>query len=220
MIYAENVLICIAIPLVISALFIRGGARRFVLAFLAGVGACLLAAYIGGFFQVICGRSAEEVSIFLSPIIEETMKLIPVLLYLMLFEPRSEKVVHVAVGIGAGFATFENCCYVLTAGAQSLPYVIIRGVAVGVMHLVSMVTLSIGLSLMRRYNVFGLAGVLGSLSLSMTFHGLYNLLVSEPGIPSYVGYAMPMVTAIAIYMQSDFIRKQISLKNKRRMTDK
>ena len=204
----------------ITVLFVRGGARRFVLAFLAGTGACLLAAYIGGFFQVICGRSAEETSIFLSPIIEEAMKLLPVLLYMLLFEPRSEKVVHVAVGIGAGFATFENCCYVLTSGAQSLPYVMIRGLAVGVMHLVSMVTLAIGLNLMKRYKVFGLAGVLGALSLAMTFHGLYNLLVSAPGLPSIVGYAMPMVTALAIYLQSDFIRKEMTLKNRRRMTDK
>ena len=55
-----------------------------------------------------------------------------------------------AVAIGAGFATFENCCYILTAGAESLPYILIRGMAVGVMHIVSILALPIWLIAARR----------------------------------------------------------------------
>ena len=199
MIYAENVLICIAVPLVIALLFIRGGARRFVLSFLAGMIACLLAAYIGGFLEKASGMSAEDTSVFISPIIEEIMKLIPILLLLMLFEPDDQKVVYLAIGIGAGFATFENCCYVLSYNAQSLPYVLIRGLAVGVMHLVSMVALSIGFIILKRYKIFRFAGILGALSLAMTFHAMYNLLVSKPGIASVMGYILPLFTALLLY---------------------
>lgn len=199
MIYAENVLICIAVPLVISLLFIRGGARRFVLSFLAGMVACLLAAYVGGFIENASGMKAEDTSVFISPIIEEVMKLIPVLLCLMLFEPADDKLISFSVGIGAGFATFENCCYVLSYSAQSLPYVMIRGLAVGVMHLVSMVALAIGLNLLRRYKVFRFPGVLGALSLAMTFHATYNLLVSKTGLSSIMGYALPIITALLLY---------------------
>ena len=127
MIYAENVLICIAVPLIISLLFIRGGARRFVLSFLAGMVACLLAAYVGGFIENASGMKAEDTSVFISPIIEEVMKLIPVLLCLMLFEPADDKLISFSVGIGAGFATFENCCYVPSSRCTSASDDIVDG---------------------------------------------------------------------------------------------
>jgi len=202
MIYAENVLICVAVPLLIALLFLQGSARRFVASFLSGMAACLLAAYVGGYLELISGFGAEDTSIFLSPIIEETMKLLPALFYLMLFEPKDTELLLVAVGIGTGFATFENCCYVLSKGAQSLAYVLIRGSVVGVMHLVSMVALAVGLHLLKRYKVFTLAGIIGALSLAMTFHATYNLLVSKPGAATYLGYALPLLGALLLYSQT------------------
>ena len=79
MIYAENILLCIAVPLLISLLFLRGKTRRFVLNFLAGMVLCLLAAYISGYLQQASGLDANDAAIFLSPIVEELMKLLPVL---------------------------------------------------------------------------------------------------------------------------------------------
>lgn len=198
MIYAENILICIVVPLVITSFFIGGSARRFVLSFVSGIAVCLIAAYIGGFIEYAANMSSEETSIFISPITEEIMKFLPVIFYVLMFEPGDEDLTLVAAGIGAGFATFENCCYILSSGAQSLTYVLIRGFAVGVMHLVSMVALSVGFSLLRNYNVFSFSGILGALSLAAIFHALYNLLVSEPGISSYIGYVMPLFCAVLL----------------------
>ena len=79
MIYAEYVLICITVPLVISLLFIKGSSRRLISAFLAGMIVCMLSAYIAGFFEAMSGFSSEDTSIFLSPIIEECMKLLLIL---------------------------------------------------------------------------------------------------------------------------------------------
>ena len=103
------------------------------------------------------------------------------------------------LAIGAGFATFENCCYILTAGAESLPYILIRGMAVGVMHIVSILALPIWLIAARRLRVFSIPAVVGGLSLSMSIHALYNLLVSQPGVSSVIGYLMPMLIAFALY---------------------
>ncbi|MBO7353535.1 MAG: hypothetical protein J6U61_04665, partial [Lachnospiraceae bacterium] len=52
----------------------------------------------------------------------------------------------------------------------------------------------------RRLRVLTVAGVFGALSLSVTLHGIYNLLVSEPGISSYIGYCLPAAAAIALYI--------------------
>lgn len=202
MIYAENILICIAVPLAISLHFINGNARRIIASFIAGMIVCILSAYMAGFFQSASGFSPEDTSIFISPIIEEIMKLLSVLFCVYVFNPSDEKIQLFAVGIGAGFATFENSCYMLSPGVQHLGYVLIRGAAVGVMHIVTMVAIAKGIKILKTYMVFSFAGIAGVLSLSMTVHALYNLLVSKPGISSYIGYVMPMVCAVLLYMIS------------------
>ena len=200
MIYAENVFLCIAVPLAISILFTRRSARRMTVSFLTGMLVCLLSAYIGGFLQLVSRYSSDDMSIFMSPVIEEIMKFMPVLFCLYIFEPTYEELRLTAVGIGEGFATFENCCFILTSGAHNLGYVLIRGSAVGVMHVVTMVAIVAGLHLLKTYKVFSFSGVVGTLTLSVTFHALYNLLVSKSGVSSYIGYILPMLFAFVLYL--------------------
>lgn len=199
MIYAENILLCIAAPLLLSMLFVRDQARRYVLAFVSGMAACLLSAYVTGFLRLLVGWEETEVRIFLSPVVEELIKLIPLLILLLLSEPEDEALLLLAVALGTGFATFENCCTLLGSGEIGLSFVLIRGLAVGVMHIVSVAALSLGIIAARRLQVLSLAGFVGAVSVSMTFHGLYNLLVSQPGAFSYVGFCLPLVAAVAIY---------------------
>ncbi|MBR6452639.1 MAG: PrsW family intramembrane metalloprotease [Lachnospiraceae bacterium] len=198
MIYAENILICIAVPLLIAVFFIKGNARKIVASFVMGMGLCLVSAYIGGYLEYALVLDAEETSIFISPIVEEIAKLMPVLLSLILFETEDDELILTAVGIGAGFATFENCCHIISTGADSITYILIRGFAVGVMHVVSIYAFSVGLAALRRYRAATLPAVVGALSISVTFHALYNLLASENGLPSAIGYAMPFAVAIAL----------------------
>ncbi|MCR4804267.1 MAG: PrsW family intramembrane metalloprotease [Clostridia bacterium] len=198
MIYAENILLCIAIPLVVSLLFLRGDVRRFVGAFLLGMAVCLISAYISGFINLTAGMTANDAAVFLAPVVEELMKLFPLLFFLVLFAPADRTMTMLAVAIGAGFATFENCCYILTNGAGSLPYILIRGLAVGVMHIVSVAALSIWLIAAKRLGVFSFPAVVGGLSLAMIFHAMYNLLVSVGGLPSIIGYLLPLLTAAAL----------------------
>ena len=200
MIYAENILICIAAPLLVTVFFIRGSARRFVVSFMVGMGICLLSAYIGGYIALVGNLGAEGTSIYLSPMVEETMKLLPLLFSLYLFDPEPRGLFHISIGIGAGFATFENCCQILTAGAGNLSFILIRGLAVGVMHVVSAMFLAIGLMMVRRLKILSFSSIVGALSVSMTFHALYNLLVSRAGVPSYIGFVMPIVTAVVLFI--------------------
>ncbi len=198
MIYAENIFICIAVPLLIS-LFFAGGARRFIASFLTGTAVCLLSAYISGFLQIVSGMSVADTAVFLSPVIEEIMKFLPLLFVLFIFTPEDSELFTSAIGIGAGFATFENCCYLLSTGSESLAFTLVRGLAVGVMHIDCMLAMSLSLIMVRRYRVFSFATVVGCLSLAAVSHALYNLLVAEQGLPAYGGYVLPMLTALAFY---------------------
>lgn len=210
MIYAENILLCIAIPFLVSVLFLRGEVRRYVSAFLLGMGMCLVAAYISGFLSLVAHLELNDASIFLSPMVEELIKLLPLLFFLVLLEPEEHDFIMLAVAIGAGFSTFENCCYILSFGAESITYIMIRGLAVGVMHIVSLLALSIWLIFVKRFHVFSFPAIIGGLSIAMSFHALYNLLVSEPGVTRAIGYLLPLLTAICLYPL--YRRLQISQK--------
>ena len=200
MLYAENILICIAVPLAVTMLFTKGNARRMVASFLAGMLVCIFSAYIAGAIEALSGFGPEDTSIFLSPMIEESMKLLTILFCIYMFESSGDKTDLFAVGIGAGFATFENCCFIISAGTPQLTFVLIRGFAVGVMHIVTLVALAKGIQLLKTYKVCSLAGIAGVLSMSVTVHGLYNLLVSQSGISSFIGFSMPMICAILLYL--------------------
>ena len=194
MIYAENILLCILIPLLVSLLFITGKSRYCMII-------CLISAYISGFVEIVTDIHEYNAAVYISPIVEELMKMLPVLFYIFVLRMEGKDLLLVAAGIGSGFATFENCCYLLTEGSEVFSYVMVRGLAVGIMHIVCMMVLTLSLIIARRYKALSFSSILGSLSLSMTYHGLYNLLVSQPGLSSYIGYALPIVTITYLYLE-------------------
>ena len=91
MIYIENVFVCIAAPLLIAILFLDKASRKSLAFFIAGMGMCLLSAYINTFFASLYGADLEQATVELAPAIEETMKLLPILFYLLVFEPTFRK---------------------------------------------------------------------------------------------------------------------------------
>ena len=199
-IFAENIFLCIAVPMVVSLFFTRGDVRRYIAAFFLGMGVCLIAAYVSSFLGMVAGMEANDTSIFISPMVEEMLKFLTLLFFMVLFMPGDQVLTMLAVSIGTGFATFENSCHILTTGAGSLPYILIRGFSVGIMHVVSMLALAIWLIIAKRLKAFTFSAVVGGLSLAMIFHALYNLLVSEPGITMQIGYLMPSLAAVLLYL--------------------
>ncbi|MCR4777372.1 MAG: PrsW family intramembrane metalloprotease [Lachnospiraceae bacterium] len=200
MIYSENILICIALPLLIALLFTKSDTRRFISFFVTGMAVCLLSAYLSGFFKYLMKIETEEMAVFYSPIVEEIMKVLPLLFYVFVFEPKPGKLFTAGIGMGLGFATFENCCYILSSGASNISYIMVRGLAVGVMHLVCGLVLVIGLNTAIFFNVLSLPVVVGAISLSTVFHGLYNLLVSGGELSSNLGYAFPVIMALLLFV--------------------
>ena len=94
MIFAENILLCIAIPLVVSLFFTYGNIRRYMGAFLTGMGMCLVSAYIDGFLAVASGLGENDTAIFLSPVVEELMKLLPLMLFMVALETEDTMLSH------------------------------------------------------------------------------------------------------------------------------
>lgn len=71
---------------------------------LCGNGACLLSAYINTFFAALYGADALAAAVEIAPVVEEVMKLLPLLFYLLVFEPKPEKIKTAAIITALSFA--------------------------------------------------------------------------------------------------------------------
>ena len=95
-----------------------------------------------------------------------------------------------------GFATFENACYLTGNGAADVIHLLIRGFGTGSMHVVCGFLVAIGIIYLWDRAWLQLAGTAGLLSVAITFHGLYNILVSQTGTAAMVGYLIPLITIV------------------------
>lgn len=198
MIYCENLLLAIAIPMIFLLFVVRKGVKCAIAGILLGMTSSLLGAYIGNWIALVYEAEALEYTLYIAPIIEEIMKLVPIGLFAVLVRPNSETILAFASCVGAGVATFENCCFILDEGAEMLSYTLVRGAAVGIMHVLCAMMAGIGLIIIKRFRQAILPCIIGALTLSCTIHGLYNLLVSQPGVTTYIGYCLPLTIAISL----------------------
>lgn len=199
--YIENIFICLAAPLLIAVLCLKDTRRRLVISLLAGMTACLLSSYINTFIAAVMQADRLSASLEIAPMVEEIMKLFPLLFYLLVFEPRIEDASGSMLMIAVGFATFENVCYLTTNGAAHVLHLVIRGFGTGAMHVVCGALVSLGLFYLWDQLWLRAAGTIGLLTLAITYHGIYNTLVSQTGFTAWIGYLIPLLTALVLQIR-------------------
>jgi RsiW-degrading membrane proteinase PrsW (M82 family) len=198
--YAENIFLCIAAPLLIGLFLLRGETQRFIGFFGLGILACLLATYVNNFITPFttfdyASLSEAQIMVQVTPICEELMKALPVFIFTALALPKRQDIIAVALAVGLGFATFENICYLAQYGAQDMAFVLIRGFSAGVIHTVCAAVIGYGYAALYQRGRLVVPGVFALLCLSTTYHGIYNLLVAASGLWQTIGYILPLVTA-------------------------
>ena len=197
MTYIENVFICMASPLLVAALCMGKQQTKFFLFCLAGMGACLLSAYINTFFAALYGADNLAATAEIAPVVEEVMKLLPLLFYLLIFEPKTEQIKISAVITALSFATFENICYLIQIGAGHFSFIFFRGIGTGAMHVICGAIVGGGLAYVWQRTWLKIAGTCGLLGAAITFHALYNLLIAYGGAVQYAAYVLPVVILAA-----------------------
>ena len=198
MTFIENIFVCLALPLILSLLFTRGRARSFPLFVVAGMSVCLLSAYVSSFFMGYCGADARVAVIEITPVCEEILKLLPLLFYLLIFEPKPRELPGAALAIAVGFATFENVCYLTENGAEDLAFLLIRGISAGALHILCGVLSGYGSAYVFRRRWLALTGTVGILGACIGFHGIYNLLITAQGVWKTAGYLFPSVLLVCL----------------------
>ena len=174
------------------------------------MGVCLLSAYVNSFLMAVTGMAVDDTAIYITPISEEAMKLLPLAFYCIIYEPDREHVLSAAVTVGVGFGVFENCFYLVSANEASLTSVLARAFAVGIMHIVCTTADGYGFSLILKYRHLAAIGAVGIFAFVVTYHAIYNLLVSAGGLARNVGYALPLLTVLLFFW---IIRRRKSEKN-------
>ena len=190
MTYIENVFLCIASPLLIAALCMGKRQRKFFLFCLAGMGACLLSAYINTFFAALYRADTFTTTTEIAPVVEEVMKFLPLLFYLLIFEPKREQIKNTAVVIALSFATFENVCYLIQNGAGHFSFIFFRGFGTGAI-------VGGGLAYVWQRTWLKIAGTCGLLGAAITFHAIYNLLIAYGSAAQYIAYLLPVLILAA-----------------------
>ena len=199
MIYIENIFVCLAIPLALSMLFFGGRPRTFMLFMITGMSVCLLSAYVNSFFMGYYGVDSTVAVVEITPVCEEVMKLLPLLFYVLIFEPKVRDLPEAAVALAVGFATFENVCYLTENGAENFMFLLIRGLSAGALHILCGILIGFGLSYVFRRRWLAFTGTVGLLGACIAFHAIYNLLISGEGAWQIAGYLSPSVLIALLF---------------------
>ena len=184
-------------PLLIAALCMGKRHIKFFLCCLVGMGACLLSAYINSFLAALYGAYTLSTTAEIAPVVEEVMKLLPLLFYLLVFEPKMESIKNAAIIVALAFATFENVCYLIQNGAGHFSFIFFRGIGTGAMHVICGAIVGGGLAYVWQRTWLQIAGTCGLLGAAITFHATYNLLIAYGGTIQYIAYILPVLILTA-----------------------
>lgn len=206
--YIENTYICLAAPMLIAILSLRKEGRRSLIFVLAGMTACLLSAYVSAFIAGVMDLELTAAAYEISPAVEEIMKALPVLFYLLVYEPDKRSAVTCTLMLAVGFATFENICFLTAYGSADLLRLLIRGFGTGAMHVVCGMAVALGLFFLWEQVWLQVVGGFALLCFVITFHAIFNLFVSQTGAVFWVGSAIPLTLVLAYHL---FARKRVAL---------
>ena len=208
--YIENIYVCLAAPLFLAILCLRHSARRHLIFLLSGMTACLLSAYVSTYVTGAIGAEPERDMAFhaIAPVVEEFIKFLPLLFYLLVFEPEKRKAVSGTLMVAIGFATFENVCFLTTYGTDDLFRLLIRGFGTGAMHLVCGMAIAIGLFYLWDQIWLRIVGVFALLCVVITFHAVFNVFVNQNGPIFWAGSGFPL-TVVLIFLL--FFREKANL---------
>jgi len=204
MIYLENIFVCLAIPLIIAACLLKGETRRFTVFFTLGFLVCLLSAYINSFIAAAAANNGyasltiTQAMAQITPICEEIMKALPIFFFMAAHRHGRDSIVAASLAVGLGFATFENCFYIMEYGSSDFLFALTRGFTAGVVHASCAAILGYGLALTYRRGRLAIPCAFALLCATSTFHSIYNLLVVAKGAWRTAGYIMPVITAAVV----------------------
>ncbi len=217
--------ICIMIPALLSLFVLEKPSRLVFGSFLIGMSICLFTSETNDILFGMMGQTTDYFTMTISPIIEEVVKAIPILALAFLISEKNKpiqpagtnkmsafthtaksepisfrkKIVQASFAVGLGFAVMENITILTqTTSTQSFTafWALTRGLGAGLLHSVCTMAVGLGVSFVRTKKKFFYCGTLALLMLAITYHAIYNTIITSPW--KNYGFALPMATYIPI----------------------
>ena len=187
--------ICLITSLSLMLLIFRKESRKFLLFLLFGLTSCLLAGFINDYVIDLINIERYSATINITPIIEEFLKAIPIVLFTFIYKPTKENLLECSITVGIGFSLLENFCLMYLTDV-SLLFAFVRGIGTGLMHGVCTLMVGYALSYVLENKEVFVLGTFASITVSIIYHSTYNILIQS----SYpmLGILMPILTYIPL----------------------
>ena len=184
--------VSVFVPILLMACLIEKKSRQPIIFVLIGIFASVFAAEINGLFAALLPMSEFEITIIVTPITEEILKAIPILIFATVLSAKKEALFTASMAVGVGFAVLENAFYLLNYASFNMIDAVIRAFGAGLMHGMCTLLVGVGISFVKKKNKIFVVGTFALLSTAITYHGIYNMLVQSEYL--VIGALLPIAT--------------------------
>lgn len=199
--------ICIAIPITLSLIFLEQKSRRVIGFVIGGTVICLVSSWANGIIYNLVGADMFFFTSNVSPIVEEIIKALPLLVYAILISDDKNTLISIAMSLGIGFAIMENILIFVQNGADlDILWAVQRVFSASLMHSITTMAVGFGLSFVKKKKKLFYTGTFALLVLAMVYHSVYNTIV-QSDYPVF-GLLMPIVTYIPFAILKIMDRKK------------
>ena len=171
--------VAISVPILLMACLVEKKARQPIIFFILGIFLSVFASEINVYMCNVLPMSSIEVANVATPISEELLKALPILLYATLLAPKKEAVFTASMAVGIGFAVLENAFYLMNSDSFNMLDAIVRAFGAGLMHGMCTLLVGVGILFVKKKHKLFVVGTFAMLSTAITYHGIYNMLVQS-----------------------------------------
>lgn len=168
-------------PLLFLIVMIKDKRSKHVLLYFAwGICSVIFAFIFNEWFSRLSG-GIGNVSADIAPIVEETLKALPLLLFFRRNNSSPMMIIYCAMASGIGFSVQEMLYYftqfTADSGLQVLLPLLVRTATTCLMHGMTTAIVGFGLTITTNFREIRIPMVLGLLALASVIHSLYNILI-------------------------------------------
>ena len=186
--------VSVFVPIMLMACLIEKKARQPIIFVLIGIFCSVFAAEVNGVISSMLPMSIYEITIIVTPITEEVLKAIPILVFATIFYGKKEALFTSSMAVGIGFAVLENAYYLLNYPTFNMLDAIVRAFGAGLMHGMCTLLVGVGISFVKKQHKIFVVGTFALLSTAITYHGIYNMLIQSDY--QAIGVLLPISTYI------------------------
>ena len=197
--------VSVFVPILLMACLIEKKARQPIIFVLIGIFVSVFASELNGLLCSLLQMSIYEITIIVTPITEEILKAIPILIFATVFYAKKEALFTASMAVGIGFAVLENAYYLLNYPTFNMIDAIIRAFGAGLMHGMCTLLVGVGISFVKKQHKIFVVGTFALLSTAITYHGIYNMLVQSDY--QAIGFLLPISTYIPFFVWRLKIKK-------------